>query len=70
MLLDRSSHLPISFKLIVECEFFALGNSLDGEDSNPELGANNPLFQMTVGIARMVDEAGQASLLGRINDFI
>lgn len=62
--------LPISLELVVKGELLAILDWLDGEDTDPEFGPYDPLFQMTVGVTRMVDESGKTSLLSGVNDLV
>lgn len=63
-------NLPIAFKLIVECKLFAFRHGFDGEDTDAKFCADDPFFQMTVRVARVINKPSEASPLGGINDFI
>lgn len=62
--------LPISLELVVKGELLTILDWLDGEDTDPEFRSYDPFFQMTVGVARVVDETGETSLLGGVDDLV
>ena len=66
----RALHLPIALKLVVKCQLLSFSNALDSEDTDPEFGADDPLFQMTIGVAGVIDEPSKAALLGSVDNFV
>ena len=62
----RLSFVSISIDIVVEGQFFALENVSLTEDAHAKVFAYMPLGYVAIGIAGMIDESSNTSLLGRI----